>query len=310
MDHIRPTDAIEVTELTKRYGDKTAVDRVSFHVPTGSISGLVGPNGAGKTTLMAMLLGLIHPTTGTARVLGADISRPDSYMGRVGALIEHPAFHPRLTGRENLRHLSLLGGHDGLDLDPVLAQVGLTNRADDRFNNYSMGMKQRLGIAGALIGDPDLVVLDEPTNGVDPRGMKDIRAIIADIAAAGRTVLVSSHLLAELEAVCDHVVVLDSGGCAFAGHLTELDSDGTVIAARFDANGVDLVRALADVGIHATPVPGGVDITAPVGDGREVAAAVNIVAHAAGIVLNELAHDNPTLEDRVLELVTTEGDLQ
>ncbi|MFV0525000.1 MAG: ABC transporter ATP-binding protein [Acidimicrobiales bacterium] len=309
MDDDPSTPAIEAIDLTKRYGHQVAIDRVSFSIPAGSVSGLVGPNGAGKTTVMAALLGLVRPTAGTARVLGADISQPDSYMRRVGALIEYPAFHPRLSGRENLRKLALLGGHDRPGLDRILGQVGLTTRADDRFNTYSMGMKQRLGIAGALIGDPEIVVLDEPTNGVDPQGMKDIRAIIKGISAEGRTVLVSSHLLAELEAVCDHVVVLDSGGCAFAGRLSDLGRNQvTSIAARFDPTGVDLVRALADAGIEAEPVPGGVDVRIGSGDGRQLAGTVIAVAHAAGVVLTELVQHNPSLEDQVLELVTTGED--
>lgn len=301
--------AITVEGLTKKYGRTTVVDHVAFDVPAGSVSGLVGPNGAGKTTIMAMLLGLVRPSGGTATVLGSPITRPGDYLSRVGALIEYPAFYPALSGQQNLVHLCRLGGHDPAGLNELLEMVSLTERAGDRFGSYSMGMKQRLGIAAALIGDPDLVVLDEPTHGVDPQGMRDVREIIRRIAAQGRTVLVSSHLLAELEAVCDHLVVLDRGGCRYAGPIERLGSaDAGSIVAAAAAPAEVLVDALVLAGLRARPFDAGRVVVEVVGqDPASVAAAANGAAYAAGIVLSELHHVSSTLEDRVLGLVSTGG---
>src|SRR5262245_49268361 len=171
--------AIEVTGLTKRYGSRTAVDGLDLELPHGVVAGFVGPNGSGKTTTMAMLLGLVRPTAGTGTVLGEPIDRPARYLHRVGALIETPAFYPSLTGRENLRLLATVGRHDAASIDGLLDTVGLAERGDDRVRGYSLGMKQRLGIAAALLGDPELLVLDEPTNGLDPQGVREMRALVA-----------------------------------------------------------------------------------------------------------------------------------
>ena len=210
------------------------------------MAGFIGPNGAGKTTTMAMLLGLVRPSSGTGTVLGEPLRRPDAYLGRVGALVEGPALWPGLTGTENLRVLARLGGHDSGRIAPVLELVGLGPRGGDRFGEYSLGMKQRLGIAGALLGDPDLLVLDEPTNGLDPVGINEMRELIGRVAADDRTVLVSSHILTELEHVCDWLLVIDDGRLVYAG-----DSDGfigraatEVVLAPFD---VGNVVSLADV---------------------------------------------------------------
>ncbi|MEY2468303.1 MAG: type transport system ATP-binding protein [Actinomycetota bacterium] len=195
--------ALTTTGLTKRYGARTAVDNLDIELPTGVVAGFVGPNGAGKTTTMAMLLGLVRPSAGTATVLGRSISDPAGYLPRVGALIENPAFYPALTGVENLRMFATVAGHDHASIPTVLETVRLTDRGDDRYSKYSLGMKQRLGIAAALLGDPELLILDEPANGLDPQGVREMRSLIAGLAGTGRTVLVSSHDLSELEQVCD-----------------------------------------------------------------------------------------------------------
>src|SRR5829696_6130350 len=200
--------ALSVTGLTKRYGGRTAVDDLDIELPTGVVAGFVGPNGAGKTTTMAMLLGLVRPTAGTGTVLGSSLEDTSSYLGRVGALIEAPAFWPGLTGVENLRVLATLGGHHPSRIPELLALVGLSARATDRVGQYSFGMKQRLGIASALLGDPALLVLDEPTNGLDPVGINEMREFIRGVADGERTVLVSSHILSELEQVCDWLIVI------------------------------------------------------------------------------------------------------
>ena len=197
--------------LTKRFGKRVAVDRLAMEIPAGVTAGFVGPNGAGKTTTMGMLLGLVRPSAGTATVLGRPIERPSTYLRRVGALVEGPGLWSTLTGTENLRVIARLGDHDERRIPEVLATVGLSDRAGDRYGSYSFGLKQRLGIAAALLGDPELLVLDEPTNGLDPVGIAEMRGLIGILGAEGRTVLVCSHILAELEAVCDWLIVIDHG---------------------------------------------------------------------------------------------------
>src|SRR4051794_15064505 len=209
--------AVSVAGLTKRYGDRTAVGDLTLDIPAGVVAGFIGPNGAGKTTTMAMLLGLVRPTSGRGRVLGEDLSRPERYLQRVGALVEGPALWPGLTGLENLTLLARLGGHDPSRIPDVLELVGLAERATDRVGRYSFGMKQRLGIGAALLGDPALLVLDEPTNGLDPVGINEMRELIGRVASAERTVLVSSHLLGELEHVCDWLIMIDHGRLVYDG---------------------------------------------------------------------------------------------
>lgn len=305
MDTHALPPVIEVAGLTKTYGRRTVVDDVTFAVPIGTVCGLVGPNGAGKTTVMAMLLGLVRPTAGRAKVLGQDVAHPHDFLPRVGSLIESPAFYAGLSGTENLAHLCRLGRHPRAQIPELLELVGLGERGHDRYGSYSLGMKQRLGIAAALIGDPDLVILDEPTNGVDPQGMKDIRGIIREISRYGRTVLVSSHLLGELEAVCDHLVVLDRGGCKYAGSLSSLGDPGEQVLTIASAEsaerlaGVLQARGLmaAAAGARRVRVTTGEELSV------EVAARVNTAAYEAGIVLTELHHHTQSLEDRVLDLV-------
>src|SRR3990170_3714810 len=219
--------ALSVTGLTKRYGARTAVDDLDIDLPTGVVAGFVGPNGAGKTTTMAMLLGLVRPTAGTGTVLGHSIDRPADYLDRVGALIESPAFYPALSGEANLRMLATVAGHDPAPIPGLVDLVGLGGRGADRYRNYSLGMKQRLGIAAALLGDPELLILDEPANGLDPQGVREMRGLIGRVAERGRTVLVSSHDLSELEQVCDWLVLIDKGRSLYQGPTVSL-LDGVV----------------------------------------------------------------------------------
>ena len=214
--------AIAVHELTKRYGHTVAVDGLSFQIPRGGVVGFVGPNGAGKTTTIRVLMGLIRPTSGDAFVLGKPVSHPETYLRRVGALIESPAFYPALSGRRNLHALAILGRHDRARVDTVLAIVGLDERGDDAYGQYSLGMKQRLGIAAALLPDPELLILDEPTNGLDPAGIREIRTLLRAIGDSGKTVFVSSHLLAEVQRMCDRLLVLRKGRLVFTGTVDEL----------------------------------------------------------------------------------------
>jgi ABC-2 type transport system ATP-binding protein len=293
-----------VTEgLTKRYGGRVAVDRLSFEVPTGVVAGFIGPNGAGKTTTMAMLLGLVAPTAGSATVLGSSLDDPASYLGRVGALIETPAFWPGLTGVENLRVLATLAGHDPRRIPELLDLVGLGGRGGDRFGRYSLGMKQRLGIAAALLGDPELLVLDEPTNGLDPAGINEIRQFILELADGERTVLVSSHILSELEHVAEWLIVVDDGSLLYQGPADGfLGRVPTVIALAPEHPG-DLERLTSLVRADGhDPRRDGAEVTVPVDgtEARTLAAALNRAAGAHGIVLAELHVRRPSLESQYL----------
>src|SRR5262245_57682994 len=300
------TDAVVVDRLTKRFGHRIAVDQVSFSVPTGTVAGLIGPNGAGKTTIMAMLLGLVRPTGGTATVLGSPVSTRTEYLPRVGALIEGPSFHPAVSGIDHLRSLAVLGGHPAAGIDDLIDLVGLTGRGGDRVGTYSFGMKQRLGIAASLIGDPELVILDEPTNGLDPVGMQDVRTLIHTMADAGRTVIVSSHLLGELEHVCDWLIVLDRGGLVHLGTPESLGGTKDALVLRSDtpAQLDDLAAIAGSAGLPVERRDDRLVLTlAGDVDAHRLAAEINRRAHTAGIVLTELHHQRADLEARYLELV-------
>jgi ABC-type multidrug transport system ATPase subunit len=216
------TDTIVRTDrLSKRYGDRLAVDSVSLTVRRGEVYGFLGPNGAGKTTTLRMVLGLVRPTGGRATVLGEPPGTP-AVVQRVGALVEGPGFYPYLSGRDNLRVMARYRRVADGDVDVALDRVDLAARGRDRYSRYSLGMKQRLGVAAALLGDPDLLVLDEPTNGLDPAGMADMRKLLVDVAAGGQTVVLSSHLLAEVQEVCDRVGVIAGGRLLAEGTVAEL----------------------------------------------------------------------------------------
>jgi ABC-2 type transport system ATP-binding protein len=298
--------ALATEGLSKRYGRRLAVDRLSIEVPTGVVAGFIGPNGAGKTTTMAMLLGLVRPSAGTATVLGASIEEPARYLHRVGALIEAPSFWPGLTGVENLRALAILGGHDETRIPEVLTLVGLDTRGSDRFGQYSFGMKQRLGIAAALLGDPAFLVLDEPTNGLDPAGINEMRDFIRSIGDGKRSVLVSSHILSELERVCDWLIVIDRGTLVYQGPTEGfLGHAGTVIAlAPEHRTDLERLAALARADGH-DPHYQGDELIIPVGedDPRPVALALNKAAIAQDIVLAELHVRRPSLEAHYLAVV-------
>jgi ABC-2 type transport system ATP-binding protein len=218
----RPATAIRTQGLTKRYGSRAAVDQLTIQVPTGVVAGFVGLNGAGKTTTIRMLLGLITPSDGSAEVLGQPISHPAAYLHQVGAMIEGPAFYPTLSGRKNLEVLAVLGGHPKTRIGQLLELVGLAERASDRYGSYSLGMKQRLGIAAALLPDPALLVLDEPANGLDPAGIIEIRSLLRGLADDGTTVFVSSHLLGEVEQISDWLVMIDQGRLLYDGPIDQI----------------------------------------------------------------------------------------
>ncbi len=300
------SSALSVTGLTKRYGSRTVVDDLDIELPSGVVAGFVGPNGAGKTTTMAMLLGLVRPSAGTGTVLGASIEEPAAYLSRVGALIESPAFYPSLSGAENLRVFATVGGLDSAPIPTLLAGVGLDGRGDDPYRSYSLGMKQRLGIAAALLGDPELLILDEPANGLDPQGVREMRSVIGDLAGTGRTVLVSSHDLSELEQVCDWLVLIDTGRSLYQGPTREL-LDGVaaglaLVPQRLEDRTV-LEQLLVGRGHHVDVHEDRLTVGLNGADVADLAATVNRAAFDAGIVLVELSPIRTTLEDRYLSMV-------
>jgi ABC-2 type transport system ATP-binding protein len=287
--------SIRTTRLTKDFGDLRAVDSLDLNLPTGGVTGFVGPNGAGKSTTIRMLLGLVKPTSGDGEVLGQSITDPSAYLHRVGALIEAPAFYPSLTGEENLRVVATLGGYERNRIAEMLMTVGLSDRGGDKYKNYSLGMKQRLGIAAALLPDPDLLVLDEPTNGLDPVGIVEIRNLLMDLGASGKTVFVSSHLLAEIEAACDSIVMIDHGGVVFSGTMIDLlnrNSPTVRAAAENEADTADLIGIVSKAGYRSTRVNGGIEIEAP----AAWAADLNRLAWQSGINLKEVRATSADLE--------------
>ncbi len=282
--------------LTKHYGELRAVEKVDIELPSGVVSGFVGPNGAGKTTTIQMLLGLIRPTAGTAEVLGHPITHPGAYLPRVGALIEAPAFYPTLSGVRNLEVLTRLGGIDRRRIAEVLELVGLRERGKDPVKTYSLGMKQRLGVAAALLPDPELAILDEPTNGLDPAGIREMRVIMRDLADRGITVFVSSHLLAEIEAVCDHLVMIDRGATLFQGSVGELldAQHSELLATPEHADDAIALAALCEQSGHRSELTGD---SVRVHAGEEWAAELNRQAMAAGITLKGLQSTRASLEE-------------
>jgi ABC-2 type transport system ATP-binding protein len=293
--------AVRVRGLTKRFGSRLAVDHATFDVPAAAVTGIVGPNGAGKTTTIRILLGLARPTAGTAEVLGQSIGHPARYLPRVGALIEGPAVAGALSGRANLLSLARLGGIPDARADEVLEVVGLRERADDPARSYSLGMRQRLGIAAALLPDPALLVLDEPTNGLDPAGILEIRALLAEVADRGTSVVVSSHLLGEIEAVCSHLVVMVGGRIAFAGPLERFISERRSTLRLTPDDPADLAALIALC--HAQQLGAHADAGEVVVDAREDRAAeLNRRAMESGIALRGLRADHPSLEEAFMQV--------
>jgi ABC-2 type transport system ATP-binding protein len=305
--------AIELDGLTKRFGRRTAVDGVTLRVPRGVVYGLVGPNGAGKTTLMRTMLGFTRANGGSTRILGDEMPRRTSAVyPRIGVIIEEPRFFPFLTGRENLRQIAVARperiGEDAIER--ALATVELADRADDRVKGYSLGMRQRLGIARALLHDPELLILDEPSNGLDPPGIRDMRVLLRSLADEGRTVFVSSHILAEMELMCDRVAVLKDGAIIAEGPVGELVAGGEaatgrqiligvtdVVAARETLGASELVAEVTDAEsscLHVTLVP-----DAPM----DASATLNELLVRAGNRVGRLERATRSLEQRFMEMV-------
>jgi ABC-2 type transport system ATP-binding protein len=293
---------IETRELGKRYGERiVAVDDLELRVRRGEVYGFLGPNGAGKTTTLRMLLGLVRPTSGSALVLGAPPGSAQS-LAAIGALIETPTFYPFLSGRDNLRVVARYAGTPEARIGPVLAEVDLAERAGDRFGTYSLGMKQRLGIAAALLKDPELLILDEPTNGMDPAGMAEMRAFIRDLGRGRRTVLLSSHLMTEVEHVCDRVGVINRGTLVGEGTVDELRGRESLwVMAEPLEPAEQLLAAFRGVEKVAR-VDGGLRIAAD----PAAAPTINRALVEAGIAVAELRRERASLENVFLELTSEE----
>ena len=296
---------IQTEGLTKQYGKIVAVDNLSLTVPRGHVFGLLGPNGSGKTTTMGMLLGLTRPTAGSFRLFGAH-TRHQEALRRVGAIVETPTFYPYLSGRQNLAYFQgILGRGTPQELDDLLERVGLADRGNDRFHTYSLGMKQRLGLAYALLGDPELLFLDEPTNGMDPAGMAEIRELIRSLGTEDRTVFLSSHLLNEVEHVCDSVVILSKGKLIAQGSVADLLKGRGQIRLRTtdDAQAVAVLAALdwvEEVKIES----GFVVVTAPPERAPEISATLS----RAEVYVTEMTSGNESLESYFLEITAEEGE--
>ena len=300
--------AARTRNLRKVYGKTVAVDQVDLDVPVGAVLGMLGPNGSGKTTTIRMLLGLVLPTAGTVELLGKKM--PDGAgqaLPEVGALVEGPGFHPFLSGRENMLRCAtaeprLPTARIGAAVDEALARVGLSAAANRRYRGYSLGMKQRMGLASALLLPRRLVVLDEPTNGLDPAGTREVRSVISDLHAAGTTVLVSSHLLAEVEATCTHVAVLHRGTVVAQGELSALLESGNAALVVSTPDTSKAVEALRDNRVPAREVPDGVQVDLTATTAPEVVATLV----GASVAVHEVRKQRTGLEDLFARL--TEGE--
>jgi ABC-2 type transport system ATP-binding protein len=304
---------IETSGLRKSFGAQLAVDGIDLSVPRGSAFGYLGPNGAGKTTLIRILLGLTQPDSGSMQILGHPLPKERSRaLARVGAIVEEPGFHKHLSGRENLwvaaaaREPAAHGRIEG-----VLERVGLADRAGDRVATYSQGMRQRLGIARCLLSDPELLILDEPTNGLDPGGIQEFRALVRSWIAEGRTLVLSSHLLDEVEKICDHVAIVDRGRIVAQGSLAELSAgdDGAITIGCDDP--AEAVASISGNGSlrEIEEISGGLRILLePDASLEKVAAEINRQLVGAGIAVHRLEPSHVSLEHRFLEITRRLGE--
>jgi ABC-2 type transport system ATP-binding protein len=301
--------AIETNGLTKRFGERAAIDGIDLRVPRGCAFGFLGPNGAGKTTMIRTLLGLTHATSGTMSVLGHPVPAERAVaLQRVGAIVEEPRFHMHLSGRENLRIVAAVRGPDAYaQIEPALARVGLAERAGEKVKRYSMGMRQRLGVARCLLADPLLLILDEPTNGLDPGGIQEFREMIrAMVEQEGRTVFVSSHLLDEVEKTCDAAAIVDRGKVVTQGPIAELASGGTarnelILGVDDPERALGVLDGDAAV-LEAHRSDGGLRVVLS-GD-AETAAQLNATLVRAGVGVMRLEPVRHSLEQRFLEITS------
>jgi ABC-2 type transport system ATP-binding protein len=316
LESTEPVDeslAVETRGLTKRFGNSNAVDGVDLQVPRGSAFGYLGPNGAGKTTLIRVLLGLTHANGGTMSLLGYRVPHDrDKALMRVGAIVDEPRFHGHLTGRQNLRILAAAREPEAMGrIDASLERVGLSHRANDKVSKYSMGMRQRLGVACCLLGDPQLLILDEPMNGLDPAGMQDMREMIRSFVDEGRTVMLSSHLLDEIERTCDAVAIVDHGKVIRQGSISELLS-GTAFELKVECSTPSVARdILAATNFAAAQLvvsDEGLHLSLPADTQRDVIAEINRKLVEGGIAVYRLEANQASLESWFLEVTSRLGE--
>jgi ABC-2 type transport system ATP-binding protein len=290
--------AIEIKGISKRFCAVQAVSDLSFEVDAGRVTGFLGPNGAGKSTTLRILLGLVHPDSGSGTFDGRHFEQLAEPSAEVGAVLEDASFHPGRSGRNHLRVLAAAGGHPASRIDEVLDQVGLSGAAHRRVKGYSMGMRQRLAIAAALLGDPEVLILDEPANGLDPPGIRWMRDLLRSEAGRGRAVLVSSHLLSEVSQSVDDIVVISRGKLRASGPLQQVigQAEGGVTRVRAPDRDA-LGRALADAGLQSELEDSGALLVRGVSP-----EAVGEAANEHGVALSELVAVGPSLEDVFLEL--------
>ena len=303
---------VETRGLTKRFGDRTAVDSVDLQVPRGVAFGYLGPNGAGKTTLIRMLLGLTTASAGEMRLLDLPVPQARAQaLARVGAIVEEPRFHGHLTGRQNLWALAAARDREAHSrIDGALARVGLSERADDRVAKYSMGMRQRLGIAACLIAEPELLILDEPMNGLDPAGMLEFRELVRSLTDEGRTVVLSSHLLDEVEKTCDAIAIVDRGAVVLQGRIEDLAADAAStlrLECSDPARATVLLKLRPDVD-NVREEDGALLLHLLPGDARATAAHIARVLLDAGFELYRLQPEHESLEQRFLDITTRLGE--
>jgi ABC-2 type transport system ATP-binding protein len=304
--------AVETHGLTKRFGENIAVNDVELLVPRGCAFGYLGPNGAGKTTLIRVLLGLTHANAGTMSLLGYAVPRHrDRALARVGAIVDEPRFHGHLTGRQNLQILAAAREPAAKGrIEPALERVGILHRANDKVSKYSMGMRQRLGVAACLLGDPQLLILDEPMNGLDPAGMLDMRDMIKSLVTEGRTVVLSSHLLDEVERTCDAVAIVDHGAVIRQGPISQLLA-GSSFEIQVECDDPDRALHLLQgtpFGAAVQTGPDGLSITLPEGTERDAIAEINRLLVEGGVSVYRLQHIQASLEEWFLSVTTRLGD--
>lgn len=304
--------AVETHGLTKKFGSNVAVNGVELLVPRGCAFGYLGPNGAGKTTLIRLLLGLTRANSGTMSLLGHRVPKHrDRALARIGAIVDEPRFHPHLSGKENLNLLARLREPEAARrIGPSLERVGLSHRADDKVSKYSMGMRQRLGLAACLIGDPQLLMLDEPMNGLDPAGMQDMRAMIRSLVDEGRTVMLSSHLLDEVQRTCDAIAIVDRGTVVRQGPITELLASTSRVL-EIDCSDPQRARSLLDSTLdsgrfqeNVKTTETGVTVTLPGGATQDDVAEIARVLMSGDISLYRLQEMRASLESWFLQVTT------
>lgn len=290
---------LEINKLHKKYGRLTAVDHISFQIKKGHVYGILGPNGSGKSTTLGMILNVVNPTSGSYEWFGNTVNTHEA-LKRIGAIIEHPNFYPSMSAQENLKLVCKIKSVPFHKVDETLELVGLYDRRHFPFKSYSLGMKQRLAIASALLNDPEILILDEPTNGLDPQGIRQIRDIIKEIAQRGTTILLASHLLDEVEKVCTHVVVLRQGKMLYSGPVDEMNKNyGSIIIDSADRDALkSFIATQPSLGSVEEQIDGlEIKLLSPIDTAR-----FNELAFNHGISLSKLIHKKQSLEDQFIEL--------